>query len=477
MTFARYIQPVNPRSVVFHMGGIAWLVGLTLAVPTLAAVIATEWSQSVWFGGTSFLFGVSGWLLRRGPERDLEMNEALVVTALAYLVFAIAGAIPFLPHVPAIDALFESMSGFTTTGLTVVPLAALPSSLLFFRAFSQWIGGAGIIILSVVILTGSGLSSKRLYGLEFGEDKLAGNVRATARLVFRVYAVLTAAGILALALSGASYFEALLLAPAALSTGGFSPYPDSVGRFADGAVPWVLTGLMLLGATSLPLYHLARRQGPAVVWRDPQTRALMLTLLASTLLLWFSANFDLGRLFPSVFQAASSITTTGFGLSREAEWSDSTKVLTLLLMSIGGSTGSTAGGIKLLRIIMTLAVIRWFVVRLLLPREAHVPLRVGAATVEREDLDYVFAFVAGYVLVLLLSGLALTLAGYPGIDALYESASAIGTVGLSTGIASAEAPGWVKILLSMEMWIGRVELMPVLVLLYWRTWFAEKGGS
>jgi trk system potassium uptake protein TrkH len=405
------------------------------------------------------------------------MNEALVVTGLAYLVFALAGSIPFLPHAGFADALFESMSGFTTTGLTVVPLEHLPRSLLFFRAFSQWIGGAGIIILSLVVLAGSGLSWTRLYGLEFGEGKLVGSVFNTARLVFRVYSILTVAGIVALMVTGASPFEALLLALAALSTGGFAPSPDGVANVGGPWLPTALVVLMVLGAIGLPLYHLARREGLRVLVRDPQVRLLAILILAGTLWLWLGADLDFGQLTASLFHAASSATTTGFSLSPEANWSQSSKLLTVVLMSIGGATGSTAGGMKLFRLLTALALVRWLVFRYMLPREAHVPLRVGGTVIGRDELAYAFAFMAGYLLVLLLGGLLLTLAGHSALDAVFESASAVGTVGMSVGIANPDAASWVKMLLALEMWIGRLELLPVLVLFYPRTWLGGEASS
>lgn len=477
MPVTRYIQPVGLRSVVYHLGGVAWLAGLVLLVPALVALIAREWSQAAWFAASGLGAGAIGWVCRRGHEPDLNMNEALVVTGLAYLVFAFVGAVPFLPHAPLVDALFESMSGFTTTGLTVVPLEGVPASLLFFRAFSQWVGGAGIIILSLVVLAGSGLSWTRLYGLEFGEGKLVGSVFNTARLVFRVYSILTIVGIAALMLTGAPPFEALLLGLASLSTGGFAPSAAGLSELATPYIPLVLVALMAFGAIGLPLYYLAQRDGPGVLFRDPQVRTLGILILAGTAWLWIQAGFDFAEVLESLFHATSSATTTGFSVSSEAQWPQSSKLSTVVLMSIGGATGSTAGGMKLMRLLTALALVRWLLYRYMLPREAHVPLRVGGVPIGREDLAYAFAFMAGYVLVLLLCSLALTQAGYSAIDATFESASAIGTVGMSVGIAEPNAPGWVKLLLALEMWIGRLELLPVLVLFYPRTWFGGEASS
>lgn len=478
MSVTRYIQPVEGRAIVYHLGGVTALAGLIMVIPTMVALLATEWRQAGWFAGTGVVFGAVGWMLRRGPERDLSMKEALVVAGLAYLVFALAGTVPLLPHVSPIDAAFESMSGFTTTGLSVVSVARLPTSLLFFRSFSQWIGGGGIIVLSLVVLAGSGLAWTRLYGLEFGEDKLVGSVLNTARLVFFVYATLTVLGFVALLVVGVPAFDALCLALCVLSTGGFvTPYGASLGDSANLAVPLVLTVLMLLGAIGLPLYHLARERGLAVMTRDPQARLLAVFWLAASMLFWFSFNFDLDSLVPSIFHAASTITTTGFSLSEPVSWPESDKLLSIVLMSVGGSAGSTAGGIKLIRFLTALALVRWLLLRRMLPKEARVPLRVGGTVVQGDELIYFFGFIAGYVSVLILVAMVFVFSGYPSIDALFESASAIGTVGLSVGITSPSAPWWIKLLLILEMWIGRLELLPVLVLFYPRTWWKEGDSS
>jgi trk system potassium uptake protein TrkH len=186
---------------------------------------------------------------RQGRE-DIGFTEGLVITALLYLVAALVGAVPFLSVVGFADAFFESMSGFTTTGLTLVPLTDLPRSLLFFRAFSQWIGGAGIVVLTLVLLLRTTKPAHRLYVSEAGEGEILGSVRTTAAAVAKVYLVLTGAAILLFFGSGMDTFDAVLHALATVSTGGFSPYADSLGHFPQRSVRLAVIFFMLVGATS-----------------------------------------------------------------------------------------------------------------------------------------------------------------------------------------------------------------------------------
>jgi trk system potassium uptake protein TrkH len=444
--------------------------GALLVIPLIVALLAGECIQSALFGIAALgALLVGRWGARRRPA-TLELKEALVVTALAYPAFGLAGAVPFLAETSFLNAFFEATSGFTTTGLSVLDPETLPYSLAFFRAYAQWVGGAGIIVLSLAVLLRPGRAAFRLYASEFGEENLIGSVIATARVVLSVYIALTALGFLAYIAVGMGPWDALLHVLATISTGGFSPYNKSIGHFSSPFVPLAVTLFVLLGAISFPLYYRARREGLGQLLGDVQVRVLLLLAAIGTLVFWGFSGWRPSELIPGLFHTASALTTAGFSLSDAGAWPEGVRALTLGLMVLGGSAGSTAGGLKLLRLILLLKLAHRLVIRVLLPEEAKVPVKLHGIAVADRELELVAGFFALYVGWLGLSALLLVLAGFPLERALFESASALGTVGLSVGVTSPELAGWAKLVLIVDMWAGRLEILPVLVVLYPSTW-------
>lgn len=466
MSISRLVPPIQLRVVAWHLGALLRLLGIALLAPLAVAIFSGETVQVGLFGGLAVL-GFALGSRRRTTDSDPSLRDAIVVTALAYPLFGACGALAFFSESSFLDAFFESMSGFTTTGLSVLDPTTLPRSLVFFRSYSQWIGGIGIVVLSLAVLGGSTRGALRFYGSEYGDQRLTGNVLATTRVMVRIYAVLSGACFLALLVCGASLWEALLHTLSTLSTGGFSPFVESAAAYdSRPAVLAVLTLFMLAGAVSFPLYYVLARPRRRLIIRDPQLPTLLsLALLAALLFLVMDR-----APWPAVFEAISSLTTTGYNLSDPQSWAPSRKLLAIVWMVVGGSSGSTAGGIKILRLLLLAKLVHWAILRASLPEEARVPLRLGGKVVDEIEVRELVAVVACYPLLLVISTLILAAGGHAILDSLFESASALGTVGLSTGITSAGLPSGAKLLLIFDMWAGRLEILPVLVLLYPRTW-------
>lgn len=463
MSLWRFVLPVEHAAVRHHLGGVLRLLGLLLGLPLVVALAGAELPQAGVFAATAGGCLLLGALARRGDEHDLPGREALIVTALAYLLFALVGAIVLLPVAAPVDAFFEAMSGFTTTGLSVMEEDALPRSVLFFRSYAQWIGGGGIIVLSLVVLATPGGAASRLYASEFGQENLRGSVVATGRVVLVIYAALTALAYLALLGAGAGVFDALVHALALVSTGGFSAFPDSIGAYGSAAVATVTAVFMLLGAVSFPLYYWAVRGGWRRIAADAQLWALLALLATGSLVALAFENVTGGA--SVIFHVASAVTTTGFTVDAPGDWAEGTRLLTVALMVVGGSLGSTAGGLKLLRVLILARLAWWALTRIILPREAAIPLKIGGATVNDDELRGAIAFAVLYAAVAFTGALALTTLGVGAQDALFESVSALSTVGLSVGVTGPDLPAWAKLLLSFNMWVGRLEILPVLVLL------------
>lgn len=480
MQLTRYIAPLDLRAVLIHLAAVLRLLGVILAVPFVAALIAQEFGLSAIFGGLALVAWLCGWAGARARRPDLEFKEALVVTAFAYLIFGFVAALAFLPVAPFIDGFFEAMSGFTTTGLSVMDVERLPKSLLFFRAYSQWVGGAGISVLSLVVLLGPGKSAFQLYASEFGGENLVGSVVATARIVTKIYLLLTLLGLLVFFAAGMEPFDALLHVMATLSTGGFSPYRQSIGHY-DGAehhiVELAVTIFMILGAVNFPLYYFARIEGPRRMFQDLQVRYLIAIVVAAALLFYGFAGWRPERFLDSLFQATSALTTTGFSLGEPSSLSDERKFLSVLLMTIGGTAGSTAGGIKIFRLIVMLKLSAWLVFRALLPQEAKVSITYGGLAVSDTELRQVFGFLILYAALICISSLVFVFHGFAIPDSVFESASALGTVGLSAGVTSPDLPFGLKLLLIFDMWVGRLEILPVLVALCPAAWMRKRRAT
>ncbi len=430
--------------------------------PVLAAAVYHEPRELLAFlafGGAAALAGAG--LVRVRPGRSLSAEEAMALTAFSYLVFSLVGALPFLTVVPFIDGWFEATSGITTTGLSVIPAGGLPRSLILFRSLYQWIGGAGIIVISLAFLLPPGRTALALYSAEQGGGNLAGNVRLTARRVSWVYLGLTGVGFVAYWLSGMGPFDAGVHILSTVSTGGFSPYAASIGHYSRPAIKATVALFMLLGATSFPLFWLLK---PGKLSSLLKARQLWL-LLGLALGFGGIIGISLGRAGEGLFQAISALSTTGFSSLPTPRLPPIARWLTILGMIIGGSGGSTAGGLKLFRLLGLLALVRWSFSRRRLPAEAEVPFRVLGVHFEREEILELVAYGGLYLAVLAAATLALTGWGY-GIEAsLFEAASAQGTVGLSLGITGPQAPIGVKLILIGLMWMGRLEILPVILLL------------
>lgn len=467
MGFVIGVAPFNSRAIANNAAKALKLLGIILTVPAGAALALFELRCAAIFAGLGAAVWSAGFFSEKlfPTEKDLEYREALVVSALSYLFFAAVCAVIYLPWSPFIDCFFESMSGLTTTGLSVIDLERLPKSVLFFRAYSQWIGGIGIVVLTLAVFLQPGKTAHQLYSADFGKENLLGNVIATSQVLMKIYLLMTALGFLAYWAAGMGAFDALLHIFTTLSTGGFSSHPQSIGFFDSTVIELTVAVFMVLGATSFSLFYLLRMKRVGLFLHDLQTMYLLGFILLGTLLFLFWGAGGTGSISQALFRAVSALTTTGFNLTDPGAWSDRTKFVSSVLMIIGGSAGSTAGGIKLFRFILLVKLSLWSVNRLLLPEEAVLPLKYGALTVSDGEIKQIVGFFLIYIAILCLSTMIFAAAGYPLSDALFECASALGTVGLSTGVTASTLKPGLKLLLILNMWIGRLEILPVVMLI------------
>lgn len=468
---------VRARAVLHTLGEVLVVAAGLLAVPPLFAVAAREAHLALPFAAPAAALAAAGLALRRvrRPE-GLQTHEALVVTAAAFVLTPLAAAVSFAAAgmAPA-DAILETISGVTTTGLTTLaqPERA-PRTLLFARAWMQWYGGLGFVVFSLALVIAPGIAARRLGRGEDVED-LATTTRAHARRMLGVYVALTVASVLLLLALGASAFDAVVYTFASVSTGGFSPHAESLAALGD-ALPAAVTAISIAGAISMPLYAAAWARGPRVMLGDPELRALLglgLVAAAGLGLLWSAGSGPAIRHAPIL--AFSAQTTTGFSSVTVADLDAASKLVLVLCMAIGGSAGSTAGGVKLLRLLVALRAVQWMIVRTRLPARAVVEPRLAGERLGADEAQRALVVIGLFTASALLSWLPFLALGQPPIDALLEVVSALGTVGLSAGVTRHELPGVLKAVLCADMLLGRLEFVALLVAVSPRTWIGRRA--
>ena len=472
---------------------------VSIILLALAIALAVTSAVSAYYGdGDTLAFivstvvtGITGFVgfRRSSLDRDLSIREGYAVVSLSWIAIGIFGALPYLftgTLASPTAALFESVSGFTTTGATVfAEIEPLPHGILFWRSLTQWIGGMGIIVLGIAILPFLGVGGMQLFRAEVPgptPERLRPRITQTAKLLWLVYAGLTIAQVVLYVLGEMRPFEAVLHAFTTLSTGGFSPRTASIGAYDSAYIDYVTIIFMYLAGINFTLHFHALTGKPKRYFQDVEWRVYSVTLVAATLLVLLPFAFDglyaaLGseRAFrDSLFQVVSISTTTGFITEDYGLWPESTQLVLLLLMLIGGMAGSTAGGMKIIRVHAFMRQGITGLKRSLHPRAVLVT-RVGRKVLRDDDLLNILGFILLFMLCFVAGALALTLLGNDLITSLGGAAAAIGNIGPGLGAVGAtgnygglNAP--TQIVLIFLMLVGRLEIFTILLLFHRDLW-------
>ncbi|MYZ50121.1 TrkH family potassium uptake protein [Rhizobiales bacterium L72] len=470
------------------IGALLVVLGGTMLLPALTDLQngAPEWRVFVLSSAVTAGTGLLLVLSTRTTERStLRLKQAFLLTAAVWTVIPAFGAIPFLGlGISYADAFFESASGFTTTGSTVlVGLDELPRGILLWRSVLQWIGGVGIIVLAMIIMPFLGVGGMQLFRAESSDrsEKVLARSSDLVAWIAAVYGVLTLLCTLAYAAAGMTFFDALAHAMTTLSTGGYSTHDASFGHFQSEALEWIAVVFMICGGLPLVLFIAAIRGEPGRIGRDPQTRWFLIFLAAVSFLaaVWLSlrtgiAFDDAMRLV--AFNAVSVVTTTGYASVDYTLWGPFAVGLFFMLTFVGGCTGSTAGGIKIYRFVILFQVIkRQF--RMLASPSRLEAMKYAGARIPEDVPPSVLAFLTLYVATTAAVTLILVLLGLDFVTAISSAATAISNVGPGLGEIVGPAgnfstlPDMAKSVLAVAMILGRLELFTVLILLdpgYWR---------
>ncbi|WP_238946928.1 TrkH family potassium uptake protein [Seongchinamella unica] len=468
MQFA--VRPAVVGRLLANMYGILAL--LTIVPGLLAALTGSVAAPA--YGVVVLILGLL-WLLARSlpdPER-VQKNEALVVVALLFTSSSLLLALPLMSYgIPFIDAWFEAVSGVTTTGLSTLQITDRPVAFLFGRAWMQWVGGIGVVVLALALFVRPGVSASRLGFSDREMDDVVGGTRAHARRVIIIYLVITAVGITALLVAGSSLIDAIVHCMAAISTGGFANYQSSLAGISAPQL-WVINGLCLAGAVSFHLYYRSILHTRREELLDNQLYALLVVLVLSTTLVWVVSRLVGLQASPQdlITLTISAQTTAGFSTMDLAALPPAVILVLCTFMAVGGGAGSTAGGIKLDRALLMLQVAYRTLLRSSVTEQVHVR---GEKGVEASRVEEAVALIFWFLLVVLLSWLVFLACGYSPMHSLFEVISATATVGLSAGLTSADLPAALKALLCFNMLLGRLEIVAMLILFAPRSWFGRR---
>lgn len=479
------INKLNKREIysIFHYTGyICILLGLLMLIPIVVALIYKEYHLILPFVYSTAISVLVGFPLFRffKIKTELSLKSAMLFSTFIWLIACALAALPYYisGQLPYLDGYFEAMSGFTTTGFTMYPnLDVVPFTMQFFRAFTQWLGGIGIIVLALTILASPSVNIMRMYSAEGREERILPSIRHTAKIILYIYALYTAISIALFLLAGMPVFDSIFYTFTALSTGGFALSSQSILFYHNIWIEIVAMIVMVTGATNFALHYTILKGNWKEYFRDIEIKVAYPLLIIGTLIVAvflyttsFYGHDFLHLLRYSVFQVVSALTTTGLQTAMPAEiayqWTGLGIFVLTILMIIGAGACSTGGGIKWLRIGILVKGIWWEVKSLLVPRRAKIPQKIHHVRdlrIREDILKLTGLFVFTYLSVYIIS-VIIVLFYYPNVtQTLFEVASATSNVGLGSGLITSTSPVVVKIVFIIDFWVGRLEIWPVLL--------------
>jgi trk system potassium uptake protein TrkH len=459
--------------------GVCWLVAWHAGDPAPA-----QWSLAL-SGGIVLSIAFAMWALTRGPIR-LSKRDGFAIVTFGWIAAAVAGSFPYLlsgviSH--PVSALFESMSGFTTTGASVLSgLEFVPRGILFWRGMTQWLGGMGVLVLCIAILPFLGVGGMQIYRAEIpgpSKDRLTPRIASTAKLLWGLYVLLSVSQVALLMFGGMDWYDASCHTFATMSTGGFSTRSASIAAFDSAYIEIVIIVFMFLAGANFALHYRALQGKPQAFVHDPEFRFYTVLWLGSCLLLslnvWGEAYEGAGAaLRAGFFQGTSIMTTTGFVTQDFNVWPNASRLLLVLLMFIGGCGGSTGGGIKVVRFLVILKKIARELERAMHPRTI-IKIKLGRQSLEENTVSNISSFFIIFVAIFAVASLAMTFYTPDMVTAASSVAATLGNIGPGLGAVGAtetyaSIPTTGQVILIACMLLGRLELYTVLILLHRGFW-------
>lgn len=467
--------------IAYILGNIIRIEGALLAIPTFVAFWYKESHEAIAFIATIIACLIVGTLLiRREPQnKRIYGREGFVVVALSWIVMSLLGAFPFYLSGTIngyINCFFETVSGFTTTGATILTeIEGLPMSILFWRSFTHWIGGMGILVFTLAIIP---LGDDRTMYLMKAEapgpmvSKLVPKVKSTAMLLYKIYIALTIIEMVLLLLGGMPLFDSIVNAFSTAGTGGFAIKNASIAGYNNAYFEYVITVFMLLFGVNFNLYYLMILKDVKNIWKNEELRYYIGIVFASIALI----TVNIYHMYPTLesafrhaaFQVAAIVTTTGFATANFDVWPEFSKTLIFCLTILGACAGSTGGGIKVSRVIILVKSAYREIKRIVHPRSVNL-IKLDGAKIEEDIISGVTGYIVVYLLLLLGSFILISLDNYDFITSLTSVVTCLGNVGPGFAMVGPEEnflffSGFSKVVLCMDMLLGRLEIFPIIML-------------
>ncbi len=472
---------INVRVILNILGLLLLIEGISMLLPLGVSVYYNEGDIAAIgiSAGIAIATGAFAWLLTQRRDETITKREGYIIVSTVWIMFSLFGCLPFVISgeiASYTNAFFETISGFTTTGASILSdVESLPHGLLFWRNMTQWLGGMGIIVLSLAILPIFGIGGMQLFVAEVPgptPDKFHPRVKETAKRLWQIYVFFTITEIVLLVLGDVKLFDAVCHSFTTMATGGYSTKQASVAHFSP-YVQYVITVFMFLAGTNFALsYYGLHLQFDKIV-KNEEFRFYFFFLLSFTILitafLWFGDVLPFEESFRhSLFQVVSITTTTGYVTTDYLQWAPFLVVIIFMLMFLGGSGGSTGGGIKIVRVALLIKNSALELKRLLHPN-AVIPVRLNKKSIDPQIVTNVQAFVVLYMMLLGISTIIVSSMGYDLASSLGSVAATLGNIGPGIGAVGpvenyAHFPDFGKWFLSFLMLIGRLELFTVLIL-------------
>lgn len=467
-------------------------IGLILLAPIIVAIVSKDFASIYPFFSAAIISTGIGYLLRKlVPQsaklenlNDIKKSEALFIVAISWVLFAIISAIPYpFYNLSIIDSLFEAVSGVTTTGATILTHYDYPKAFFFWRSFTQWIGGMGIIVMFIAVLPQFAVAGRQMFFAEAPgptEDKFTPRIRNTASTLWKIYLGLTVILAIVLTFTGMPIFDSICNALSTISAGGFSPNESSIYGYHIPAATWIIGIFMILAGTSFNLqFKVLQKKNLLLLFKDDEFRVYFGLIISASLIiaafLAFQHSYEFTEaLRRALFQVVSLMTSAGFASVDYTKWSYSAQITLFIVMFLGSSSSSAGGGIKIARFILIFRIMKNEVARILHPN-AVLPVKYNDKPISVEILGQVVIFVLQYFMIFAASAIVITLIEQNHTLGLTSAITAIGNIGPGFGaigpMQSFEHMHAIsKVILMLDMLVGRLEIIPFLVLLNPEIW-------
>ena len=471
---------MNPKSILNLFSVLVLFFSFSYIFPIVVSIIFNDGALHI-FVKTLIaisLIGIIGLAATRNINNELSQKDGFVIIVMFWVVLSVAGSIPFyLSGMSIIDSFFESMSGITTTGATVISnIDALPESVLFYRQMLQWMGGMGLIVLAIAVMPLLGIGGGQIYKTEIpgamGEQRLTPRIKETAQALWSIYLGLTILCALLYYLGGMSAFDAISHAMSTVAIGGFSTHNESIGYFNSSTIEIICIIFMLLSAFSFTLHYFAiYKRKPLKYFYDPEFRfffSILLLVLAASLFINSFTDYENSPNFKEIiFHSVSMITTTGFSISDISDWPLSVSFLLLVGAFVGACSGSVGGGVKSWRVMIMLNHAYSNIMKMIHPNSV-ISLKIGSRSVDDEVATSVWGFFSIYVISFMILLLAVLTSGLDLESAFSAVGACLNNLGPGLGAVSenySNISSFTKSILAFAMLLGRLEIFTLLVIL------------